>query len=876
VAYTITASTFSQDVIFTGPVDPADYGFPRNTTRIQIITEFYGAPEPDELRRPLFVEGNEKIRARMASPDLIDEQLGFGRFVLTTGTAFVDSTAESTNGLTTLVAKEYKTINGRTYLFESVPFSAIATALTNLPPCQSSLGGSIRQPVKGYAGIPHLGNKPSSAPVMVQASRSSVHGVVVDYVANIGGTMSGTIVFKGDTTYLVSSAVSCNGPTIIEGGAVFKYKSGASMSLNSTLTCKTGMYRPAIFTAVDDDTVGDTMNGVSGSGYTGTISLSGYANPALYSQSAMNFTGLRFRYAQEAIRLFGNSYPTWTAAHSQFVNCIVGINLEIGGGGSGSGSGGSGSAVNYLNLYNCLFTKVGKPIISTQLGGLMYQSVNAYNATVDQSSQLVTFASGSGYNFSLLAKNSIFANISWGVGSGVSASGANNAFYNAGSTFGSPEYTLPSLPFQSVGAGNYYLNSTSGLQDSGTTNGLPATLFSDLQKRTTYPPWVMAGTTLVTNLVLLPQAWRDTNTPDLGYHYDPIDYAFGNVYVTNASVTASGGTAIATFGTNNSAFGLGFGSGASLNSVGMPNYPDWIVLFNTVQEGTNTAWKRLTNSVSGELYGATPAPSIFTRFTSWSVLAQDSVQFYAPTNTGPIAFQDSEFHGGKIITYRPTIDLTNCLLERVYADLSSKDSGSPYIRNSLFVGGTFNFAPNVSTALVKDNLFDQTLIPNNSSVYTTYNGGYNGFVTSYNRLLPTNAADVVLAYSPQNLTGLLGYQTGPLGLYYLSQYNPGIYLINKGNATADQVGLYHYTVTTNMVSNLETKETNSVVDIGYHYVALDVNGNPIDTDGDGLPDYLEDSNGNGISDTGDFGNWLINAFNGLNTTYGLQVFTPLK
>ena len=250
VVYTISQGTFHQDVVFTGPLDPADYGFPRDTTRIQIITEFYGAPDPDELDRPLYVEADAKVRARMASPDLIDEQLGFGRFVMTTGRAYVAPSTDNPDGFEALVAKEYKTVGDGTYLFESVPYNLIASALSNLPPCHPSFGSVKLKTTKGYANIPHPGNKPHAGPLMAQASHAPVHGVVVDYVANIGGTMSGVTVFNGDTTYLVSSAVTCNGPTTIEGGAVFKYKPGISITLNSTLTCKTGQYRPAIFTSV--------------------------------------------------------------------------------------------------------------------------------------------------------------------------------------------------------------------------------------------------------------------------------------------------------------------------------------------------------------------------------------------------------------------------------------------------------------------------------------------------------------------------------------------------------------------------------------------------------------------------------------------------
>jgi hypothetical protein len=34
-------------------------------------------------------------------------------------------------------------------------------------------------------------------------------------------------------------------------------------------------------------------------------------------------------------------------------------------------------------------------------------------------------------------------------------------------------------------------------------------------------------------------------------------------------------------------------------------------------------------------------------------------------------------------------------------------------------------------------------------------------------------------------------------------------------------------------------------------VAVDSSGNPIDTDGDGIPDYEEDANGNGVVDSGE-------------------------
>lgn len=116
---------------------------------------------------------------------------------------------------------------------------------------------------------------------------------------------------------------------------------------------------------------------------------------------------------------------------------------------------------------------------------------------------------------------------------------------------------------------------------------------------------------------------------------------------------------------------------------------------------------------------------------------------------------------------------------------------------------------------------------------------YNAFLSGSNRLAVLGAHDITNVVS-------FNWQTSWLGNFYLPTNS---LLINAGSTTADQVGLYHFTTQTNQV-----KETNSTVDIGYHYVAVDGNGNPIDTNGDGTADYLEDANGNGQMDNGET-NW---------------------
>jgi hypothetical protein len=93
-------------------------------------------------------------------------------------------------------------------------------------------------------------------------------------------------------------------------------------------------------------------------------------------------------------------------------------------------------------------------------------------------------------------------------------------------------------------------------------------------------------------------------------------------------------------------------------------------------------------------------------------------------------------------------------------------------------------------------------------------------------------------------------------------------LIDAGSTTADQFGLYHFTTQPDLQWNYELSEstqlpeTNSIVDIGYHYVAADAYGNPIDTNGDGIPDYIEDANGNGVIDSGEI-SWNLSGDPGL-------------
>jgi len=131
------------------------------------------------------------------------------------------------------------------------------------------------------------------------------------------------------------------------------------------------------------------------------------------------------------------------------------------------------------------------------------------------------------------------------------------------------------------------------------------------------------------------------------------------------------------------------------------------------------------------------------------------------------------------------------------------------------------------------------------------------FNTLYN-LIPASLQYSVVRVDPGNSGDIWCDQcsVNPSGQIFATSGGNKNYLtaaslaINAGPGPAQQFGLFHFTTQAD-----QALEGNSVVDYGYHYVALNANGTPIDTDGDGVPDYAEDANGNGIFDFGDLSNW---------------------
>jgi hypothetical protein len=789
VLYSVSLAGFEQFVLIKTSAlpPPEDFGLDSSSTVLQVLTE---------LAECKLASVSEGASVESSGVDLANEAIGMDGMFFGNGAAFRFGAAGVESALP--MGKEIAIMDNRRFLVEEAPAAGIIKELKSLQ-WEGGVIPSVSSKIKRTAAldrqIPRAPSpKGKKQPMELAKAGWTPRGVALDYTVLNSGYANYTL--KSSETYYISAAVTFSGVTTWEPGSVTKVleQPTAKITLNGPANCAGLPYQPVVLTSANDNTAGQNISGSTGN--------PNNTNSPIYLEWTVSQTNpvtyLHARFANTALKAPGF---TQGISHSQFVRC--GTAMQV-------------TASNPLALRNVLIAS-GTNCVSTA------SSVAAEHLTLDQCASFcpISYSGASLTNSILTAITST---------TGVTA--YNSASYSSGASV-----------YQTMAAGNYYLASQSTNRMAGTTN-INAKLSADLRNLTTYPPLWLTNTITV-DTVLGPVVSRGQTVPDRGYYYDPVDYCASNVTVTNCTLLLTNGVAVA--GVNSGAFK--FRSGKFI-SQGSPVQLNRLTRYETVQE--QPLLLGATDATFLQVVSGTPEVRL--RITDVSFLGGGTTRrFLLAYNNAvnPWEFSHCQLRGIHVNEYDNSalgINLrwTNNIFYGCTVSLYQQSPGyytfGAELRNNLFYRGTLDLqdVSSAGTWTAKDNLFDCLTLTKTGVVAADYNGYRTG-------LSSIGGAN--------NKTGLtMDYQGGPatnffgvLGSFYYPATGGSLtQLINAGSRTAAAASLYHFTTVP-----AQTKESTSQVDIGYHLVALDGNGNPVDTDGDSIPDYLEDANGNGTVDSGE-------------------------
>jgi hypothetical protein len=809
VRYTYRRDGFEQDIILREQLpSPASYGLNPDTTRLEVLTEYVDAPEGNATTTVLRSEENPALRQIMALPDFADQTLNFGAMKIGQGRAF-----DLGGSFEVPVGKSWEVLNGRSVLIEAVEIPALLPALQTLPAGQrAQVNGVQRAALPALPGRKVVGRTfpkaPSqraqaTVPMRQTAQLQPRPGVVIDYNMTLTSGQT-NYTFEVGASYTVLGPVQLYGTTTIKGGAVVFYTGIAYdpyISLNGAVVCDTTPYRPAIFTSADD--YGQFVPDFSGP--VGSY----YAKTALRASSTVTgeLHDLRFNFAQTAIDWEGSADRFYNL---QFMNCSNAIRRSNGG------------------------TNLVHNILATNVVNLFVGANTVINAQHVTARDVGALAQLSGSPSRLTLTNSILVNVGGSTNNILgSYLGTNGTPVIPG---GSGNVPASLSDFKVSVGGHYYLADTNALRDAGTTNIEPV-LRTELTRSTTYAP--IFFTNAITTDTTWTALYRDQGLPDLGYHYAPLDYIVSHCVIrSNAVLTLTNGVAVGVDWTvvdpDGNSWGFVLGSGG-LVSVGSATTMNAIVRAHNVQESwTGVAgggYAMFNDYASGDPSQGDSYARF--RFTQFGMLVEDGYMFYGYGSWKTLEWThcDLYYAGMALGDTEQVITFTNNIVDRSGIWVAPSGSGARvHVRNNTMVEAYLSVTGGTTNWTIQDNLFDRMQQLTSSGNYVSHNAYHSNSVLS-----GSLGNDVLLT----NLT----YQRGTLGKYYVAT---NLTVLNAGSRNATNAGLYHFTMTTNNV-----KETNSVVDMGFHYVATDANGTPLDYDGDGVPDYWEDWNGNGGVDSGE-------------------------
>ena len=679
--------------------------------------------------------------------------------------------------------------------------------------------------------------------------------------------------FKSGVTYYIGDQIQFYGKTTIEAGAVIKvdWYYYAGLVIMGTLDCKGEPYYPAVITSVDDDSIGEGL-GFSQQDGPPAPNITGVPYLELACCQSNSISNLRIAYAD-----YGVTTPTtlrrldvWDC---QFVQCNYGVVNLV-----------AGDSTN--TLHNVLFANC-----SAALGA-------DTNAITVEAEQVTADVGDFCLAYSTPSRMALTNCIIWGSSPSASSLSSTHVELNPDGT-----------NFVSSGAGIYYLAANSPLHQSGSA-GISPRLQTELKSKTTFAPVAIAPFTQISGqITLAPHAQRYTNgAPDIGYFYDALDYTVADLQLTGGTLTVLPGTAIgfrmelytngfpSKFGFNLywNYIGIDVRENSSLISQGMPGKPNVFVDVQQVQE--QFAWPVWAGIVPDYFptYLSDQSPTLNFRFSKFylnyvSYMSEPALHFWSGFDlvSGNVwsvdsamnfTLQDSQVRGGQINLGNP--DNPDYGFGFLNYD-SVLGSGAVAWNNSLFDGVSINLNPTYywynqitncdlqvtaynnlfrnspwliisgipATAgnwAFRDNLFDKVQFYQDPTLPLDFD--HNGYwpligqeivfgADGYTNYLQTTATssgatDVLLDNAPP-------YKGGAFGNYYLTQTTP---LYHAGSRTATDASLTQYTTFIN-----QTKDSASQpVNIGLHYVAA-TNSLALDSDGDGVPDYVEVEHGTAIN-----------------------------
>ena len=207
----------------------------------------------------------------------------------------------------------------------------------------------------------------------------------------------------------------------------------------------------------------------------------------------------------------------------------------------------------------------------------------------------------------------------------------------------------------------------------------------------------------MTDTTLTPQAARDTDTPDLGFHAVPLDYlACGVSVASGVTVRATNGVAVGLQGT----YGLSLQTGGHVTGEGTPLQMNrFASLANVQEQPLATGGATFLQLNSGSIF-----PRMDFRFTDFSLgQGKNGTLLDTGASNFPferLSFQDSWLHDGAIslspATASPvTAAFTNNILDRCKLTIS-RGSTTPFsacFYNNLFLGDPNSATPGTPPAL---------------------------------------------------------------------------------------------------------------------------------------------------------------------------------